>query len=126
MNTSNMKEALFSVPPGRQIEYICYVNYANLFNIPLFWMFKNLKIYGKKNVVMDGRTDIRSCEYRAKILDLDFSTCIEEKIMIIIQNVAVIIFIILLTLPGLRPPPSPSQTSDSRELLSSFAETELV
>ena len=74
-----MKEALFSVPPGRQIEYICYVNYANLFNIPLFWMFKNLKIYGKKNVVMDGRTDIRSCEYRAKILDLEFSTCIEEK-----------------------------------------------
>ena len=28
---------------------------------------------------MDGRTDIRSCEYRAKILDLEFATCIEEK-----------------------------------------------
>ena len=46
--------------------------------------------------------------------------------MIIIQHVAIIIFIILLTLPGLRPPPSPSQTSDSRELLSSFAGAELV
>ena len=29
--------------------------------------------------MMDGRTDIRSCEYRAKILDLEFATCIEEK-----------------------------------------------
>ena len=51
---------------------------------------------------------------------------LKKKIMIIIQNVAIIIFIILLTLPGLRPPPSPSQTSDSRELLSSFAGAELV
>ena len=51
---------------------------------------------------------------------------LKKKIMIIIKNVAVIIFIILLTLPGLRPPPSPSQTSDSRELLSSFAGAELV
>ena len=51
---------------------------------------------------------------------------LKKKIMIIIQNVAIIIFIILLTFPGLRPPPSPSQTSDSRELLSSFAGAELV
>ena len=51
---------------------------------------------------------------------------LKKKIMIIIQNVAVIIFIIVLTLPGLRPPPSPSQTSDSRESLSSFAGAELV
>ena len=51
---------------------------------------------------------------------------LKKKIMIIIQNVAIIIFIILLTLPGLRPPPYPSQTSDSRELLSSFAGAELV
>ena len=50
----------------------------------------------------------------------------KKKIIIIIQHVIVIIFIILLTLPGLRPPPSPSQTSDSRELLSSFAGAELV
>ena len=51
---------------------------------------------------------------------------LKKKIMIIIQNVGIIIFIIVLTLPCLRPPPSPSQTSDSRELLSSFAGAELV
>ena len=51
---------------------------------------------------------------------------LKKKIMIIIQNVAIIIFIILLTLPGLRRPPSPSQTSDSRESLSSFPGAELV